>query len=324
MPSPNLSELVTTTLRERADDLADNISENNALLKRLKKKGNIWLVDGGRNITMPLEYAENSTFMYYDGYEQLNITPSDVISAAEYEWKQAAVSISMSGKEKLMNAGKNQVINWLTTRVSNAEKTMMNNIGTDIYSDGTGTSGKQIGGLQLLVANANTTGTVGGINAANFAFWQNTEISDATDFGATASTSNMGAFMNSTWVLQCRGNEKPDLIVCDNAYYRLYLESLTPNQRFTTAESAELGFHALKYQTADVVLDGGIGSAAPTRTMYMLNTDYLRFVSHSDRNFVPIGDDRFSTNQDAFVKLIGWMGNLVCSNRRLQAVLRNA
>lgn len=324
MPSPNLSELVTTTLRERADDIADNVSENNALLKRLKKKGNIWMVDGGRVITMPLEYAENGTFMYYSGYEALNITPSDVISAAEYEWKQWAISISMSGLEKLQNSGKNQVINWLTARVGNAEKTLMNNLGTDVYSDGTGTSGKQIGGLQLLVSNTPTSGTVGGINSANFSFWQNLEWSDGTDFGASATSTNMDRFMNSAWVQLVRGNDKVDLIPCDNQYYRNYLESLTPNQRFTSPELAEVGFHALKYQSADVVLDGGVGSAAPTRTMYMLNTDYIRMVMHSDRNNVPIGDDRFSTNQDAFVRLLGGMGNLVCSNRRQQAVLRNA
>lgn len=324
MPSPNLSELVTTTLRERAPDVADNVSDNTALLKRLKKKGNIWLVDGGRNITMPLEYAEG-TFTRYSGYEQIDITPADVLSAAEYEWKQAAVSISMSGLEKIQNAGKNQVINWLTARVSNAEKTMSNNISSDIYSDGTASGGKQIGGLALIVANANTTGTVGGINAANFSFWQNAEYSDGTDFGATATSTNMQAFMNRGWIQVVRNSEKPDLVVADNNYYLNYLESLTANQRFTgDPSSAQSGFQSLKYMTADVVLDGGQGGDMSANRMYFLNTDYLKFVTHTDRNFVTLDDDRFSTNQDAFVRLMGWAGNLVCSNRSLQLVLRNA
>lgn len=324
MPSPNLSELVTTTLRERAPDVADNVSDSNALLRRLKKKGNIWMVDGGRNITMPLEYAEG-TFTRYAGYEQIDITPADVLSAAEYEWKQAAVSISMSGLEKIQNAGKNQVINWLTARVSNAEKTMANNISADIYSDGTGSSGKQIGGLALLVSNTPTSGTVGAINAANFSFWQNVEYSDVSDFGATATSTNMQSYMNRAWVQVVRGQDQPDLVVADNNYYLNYLGSLSANQRFTGDPSlAEAGFHSIKFMKADVLLDGGQGGDMATNRMYMLNTDYLKFVTHTDRNFVTLDDDRFSTNQDAFVRLMGWAGNLVCSNRSLQAVLRNA
>ena len=83
MASPNLTELVTTTLRDRQGELADNVSKSNALLAAVSAKGNIDLVTGGRTIVRELEYAENSTFMYYSGYESLNISPSDVFSAAK-------------------------------------------------------------------------------------------------------------------------------------------------------------------------------------------------------------------------------------------------
>jgi hypothetical protein len=72
---------------------------------------------------------------------------------------------------------------------------------------------------------------------------------------------------------------------------------------------------------ADVVLDGGYGGGAPTSTMYFLNTDYIYLRPHSQRNFVEIGGDRVNPNQDALVKLIGWMGNLTASNMFLQGVL---
>lgn len=62
MASPNLSELITTTLRHRSGELADNVSNGNALLMRLSEKGNIRPVSGGRTIVEELEYAENSTF----------------------------------------------------------------------------------------------------------------------------------------------------------------------------------------------------------------------------------------------------------------------
>ncbi len=138
MASPNLTELVTTTLRDRQGELADNVSKSNALLSRLQARGNIDLVSGGRTIVRELEYAENSTFMYYSGYESLNISPSDVFSAAEYPWKQAAVNVSWSGLEnRIQNAGDAASIKLVASRIRNAERTMANQISIGIYSDGT-------------------------------------------------------------------------------------------------------------------------------------------------------------------------------------------
>jgi hypothetical protein len=57
MPSPNLDQVTTTTLRNRSGKLSDNVSDNIALLKRLKEKGKIKPVSGGRTIVQELEYA---------------------------------------------------------------------------------------------------------------------------------------------------------------------------------------------------------------------------------------------------------------------------
>jgi len=61
MASPGLSEIVTTTLQNRSGVIADNMSENNALLSRLSKRGKVKPVSGGRTIVQELSYAENST-----------------------------------------------------------------------------------------------------------------------------------------------------------------------------------------------------------------------------------------------------------------------
>lgn len=64
MASPNstFTELVSTTFRKVRKDVADNISNRNALLKFMKKRGNYRRDDGGLTIATPLEYAENSTY----------------------------------------------------------------------------------------------------------------------------------------------------------------------------------------------------------------------------------------------------------------------
>jgi hypothetical protein len=321
MASPNLSEIVTTTLRNRTGQLADNMSDNNALLSRMKKRGKIQTVSGGRTIVQELEYADNATYKRYAGYETLNISPSDVFTAAEFDYKQAAVAVSISGLEQLQNSGEEAIINLLASRIRNAEKTMMNGIAADIYSDGTADGGKQIGGLQLLVSKTPTSGTVGGIDRAQWAFWQNR----ATVSGTAASAANIQDRMNAMALSLVRGTDRTDLIVADGNYFGHYLASLQAIQRITDPEMAAAGFTSLKYfghgGSADVVLDGGIGGNCPTNTMYFLNTDYIHFRPHASRNMVPIGDDRYAVNQDAMVKLIGFAGNMTLSNASLQGVL---
>lgn len=320
MTSPNLSEIVTTTLRKRSKKLADNVSDNTALLSRLKEKGNNRLIGGGRTIVEELEYAENSTYKRYSGYETLDIQPSDVFTAAEFNWKQAAVAVSISGLEQLQNSGQEKLIDLLESRIKNAERTMMNNLSGDVYSDGTATN--QIGGLQSLVADDPTTGTVGGINRANWSFWRNQTVDFTTDVGGASTSSNIQTGMNMLYLECSRNKEHPDLIVMDNEYFREYWESLSANQRFTNDKLTGTGFDNLKFMQADVVFDGGLGGDCPAQHGYFLNTNYIKLKTHRDRNFAPLDPDRFSTNQDAMVKLIGWAGNMCLSNAELQGVLK--
>ena len=324
MPSPNLSEIITTTIENRSKTLADNVSKSRALLMRLEEKGKAKPADGGRKIVQELEYAENGTFGWYSGYETLNISPQDVFTAAEFDWKQCAVSISISGLEELMNSGEEAFIDLLESRIGNAERTMKNQMGAAVYADGTGTGGKEIGGLQLLVADAPSTGTVGNINRATWSFWRNQAFDATTDYGAAVTSANILSYMNRTWMTVVRGSESPDLIVADNNYYRAYMEALTPNQRFTSAKMAEAGFQSLKFQNADVVFDGGIGGGCPTNHMYFLNTDYIYLRHHPRRRYRTIGPEkRFSTNQDASVQIMGWAGNMTLSAGMMQAVLKD-
>ena len=316
-----MTEIVTTTLRNRSGKLQDNVTKNNALLARLRKKGKVKPVSGGRTIVQEMEYAENGTFKRYSGYEALNIAPSDVFTAAEYNYAQAAVAVSISGLEMLQNSGENAIIDLLESRIANAERTLTNNIALDCYSDGTADGGRQIGGLQLLVSSSPGSGTVGGIDRSQWAFWRNKKFSAASDGGAALSSANVQSYMNRLYLQLVRGADKVDLIVADNNAYRYYLESLQAIQRLASADEAMAGFDTLRYMGADVVLDGGYGGGAPTNTMYMLNTDYIYFRPHSGRFFEPLGDDRFAVNQDAMVKLIGFAGNMTLSNAFLQGVL---
>jgi hypothetical protein len=320
MASPNLSEIITTTLRNRTGKLADNVTDNNAILYRLKQRGRTKPASGGRTLVQELAYQENSTFMWYSGYDPLDVSATDVMSAAEFDWKQAAVAVTISGLEQLQNAGKEKILDLLENRIDIAEKTMMNQIAAGCYADGTGNGGKEIGGLKHLVASLPTSGTVGGINRATWTFWQN-QYRDSSDQSVTMSATTIQSEMNIMYTRLVRGTDRPDLIICDNTLWLFYLGSLQTIQRITNDKMASAGFTNLKFMDADVVLDGGQGGQCPTGTMYFLNSDYIHYRPHSERNMVVMGGERMNTNQDAIVKLIGWAGNMTASNCALQGVL---
>ena len=326
-PNPSIGDIVATTIENRSKKAADNVTRNNALLYRMMKRGTAKPFSGGRNLWQELEYAQNSTVGWYSGYEQINVQPSQIFTAAEFPIRQAAVAVSISGLEELQNAGPEQMIDLIAGRVNNAENTLQALIAQGIYNDGT--EPKAINGLQQLVS-ATPTNSVGGIDANTWQFWRNIAFGAVTNGGAATTSANIRRYYDTIYPQLIRGTDKPDLLVSDNTNWRLYNESLQPLQRITNADMANGGFVSLEYMGSPVVLDGGFQGystdpvpvgGVPSGYTWFLNTKYVYYRPHRDRNFVPLNPDRYSINQDAVVKLMAWAGNLTIANRRLQAVL---
>lgn len=333
-PNPSIDDIVATTIENRSKKAADNVTRNNALLSYLNRRGNTRSyspIDGGTTIWEELEYALNGTTMWYSGYETLNIAPQQIFSAAVFQIRQAAVAVSVSGLEELQNAGEERMIELVGGRVANAERSLESLIATGLYSDGT--TPKSIGGLQQLVSKTPSTGSVGGIDPATWEFWRNIKFAAIADGGSAATAANMKGYMDTVANQLVRGTDKVDLITADNNFWELYNQSLQAIQRTEQVRTGETGFEVLKYRSADVLLDGGFQGystdpipvgGCPANTMYFLNTRYIKYRPHRDRNFNAIGPKRMSVNQDASVKLMGWAGNMSISNRRLQGVLFNS
>jgi len=322
MPSPNavFTELVTTTFRNHREELVDQISKNNALHAYLKRKKKMRTESGGTSIAVPLEYAENGTYQRYSGYDLLNIQESDVFTAAEYDWKQIAMSVVASGRELRINSGKERIINLAKSRLRNAMTTFKNNFSVDMYSDGS--LSNQVNGIQALVADT-PTNTVGGISSNTWSFWKNKVQSAAAPLqggGAiTPSATTIESLMQPLWLALTRGDDKTDLIVSSNEYFTFFEFSQTPLRRYSSDEIGKAGFDSMKYKSADVIFDGGSG--IPDAHMYFLNTEYFEIVAHKDANLTVVEEMR-PINQDAAVIPILWMGNLVMSNRAQQGVLK--
>lgn len=324
MAFPNVSDIVATTIESRTKEIADNVTNHNAALVQIKKAGGVKTFSGGSEILEEISFAENGNGGSYSGYDTLPTAAQDVISGAKYSIKQYAVPVIISGLEQLQNSGKEAFIDLLESRLEVAESTMQNLINKGIYSNGTGNSGKEITGLQAAVVINPTTGTYGGIDRATWTFWRNKKMKGAgTDFAGTLSTSNVQSVFTTMYSKLVRGTDKPNLIVVDENYWSLYMNSLQPQQRFEDPNMASLGFMNVMFMGTPVVMET-VAAGIPANTAYFLNTKFLRFRPHAERNMVPLSPNkRYSVNQDAETQILAWAGNLTCRGAQFQGIVQN-
>ncbi len=315
------TELVSTTYRNHKKEVADNMGHHNALFRRIKEKGKYRREDGGLSITCPIEYAENSTYTRYSGFDPLNVGASDVITAAEFPWRQVAVNIAASGLELRSNSGENRIVNFIKTKINNGRKTFANGLSTDIYS--AGSLSNQINGIQALIADAGT-GTVGGIPSSTFTFWQNTVQSAAAPLqggsGITPSATTIESLMLPLYLRLTRGSDTPDLWIMSEDYFTFYEQSQTSLKRYAPSDPGQGGMVSMKYKTSDVIFDTS-SSGIPAAHGYALNTDYFELVVHQDAD-MEIMPELKAVNQDAVTIPILFQGNLAVSNRALQGVMK--
>lgn len=320
MANLNIGEIATTTLELRSKESADNMLDNIAYLNWLKRKGRIKPISGGRLIYEAIQYQDTSGFDWYSGWDALATTQVPVVDTAQFSLKQCAVPVMMSGLEELQNAGEEQIIDLLDEKMDVAEKTMKNNIEIGLFSDGTGSGGDQIEGLQLFVGDTPSSGTIGGIPASN-SFWQNIAYDVSSSAYATFTAGTAQSIINAAYVQAVRGNDAPDAAFADNNYFVPFLESLQAMQRVTSSETAKLGFTNVFYMNMEVFLAGGRQGACPANHFYMLNSNYIKFRPHRKRNMVPL-KRRDSFNQDGFIQYLAFAGAHTISNRWAQAVIK--
>ena len=301
----NFDNLLTTTLANYRSTLTDNVFTARPLTYKLMEGGRIRMLNGGTKIVEPLIYGQNSTVGSYSGYETLSLTPQEGISAAEFEWKQYAASIAISGIEEAKNNGEQEIINLLEAKIMQAEESMRESFNQMFFSDGTGNSSKDWNGLGNLVESGNT---VGGINSSTYTWWASKEDNDAV----ALSLADMSSLYNNVSV----GNDHPDLLLTTQTLFEKYEALLQPQLRYTDTKTADAGFQNLLFKAAPVMYDVHCTSGV----FYMLNSKYLTLVGHSGKWF---SQTSFISPEDVDARyaLIMCYGNLTVRNRAKQGKL---
>ena len=263
-------------------------------------------------------WREVTECKWFNGYEALSVTPTDTFTTASYDWKQCNANVIFSGREVAINSGQSKQFDLIKNKIGNAERTITNNLGAALFYAGTENDGKSIGGLQLLVADTPTTGTVGGIDRSTTAgaFYRNQYV-DLSDENITISASTIWQAMNLLYRRTSRNADVVNLIVMGDTYHSYFEAACQAQQMFMNGGTeADVGFTYIMFKGAKVLYDP---NCSATRA-YALNTRFLKLKSHKDVNMAR-GEPRKPSNQDATVIPINWMGALTTSNASLQGVL---
>ena len=303
----NFDALLSTTLANYRSQLTDNVFTARPLTYTLMDKGRIRMLNGGTKIVEPLIYGQNSTVASYSGYDSLALTPQEGISAAEYDWKQYAASIAISGIEEAKNNGEQEIINLLEAKIMQAEESMRESFNQMFFADGTGNGGKDWNGLGNLVE---ASGTAGGINSATSGneFWRSYEENTS----AALTLAQMATAYNSVSV----GNDHPDTLLTTQTLFEKYEALLQPNLRYTDTKTADAGFQNLLFKAAPVMYDVHCTAGV----FYFLNSKYITLVGHSNKWFSQTEFIK-PEDTDARYALIMCYGNLTVRNRAKQGKL---
>ncbi len=302
-------EILSTTRQNYIPKLTDNLFSARPVFSALTNGQTIRRVSGGQSIVVPVIYGTNSTAGSYSGTDTILTTAQTGISAAEYDWKQYAATVTINGIEEAQNNGEAQIIDLLEGKIFQTQETIIENMNTMFFGNGTGNSNKDWLGLSALVG---STGSPGGIDATDSdnSWWR----SAVTNQGSAAITlASMATLYNNCSV----GNDQPTIGITGQNQYEAYEALLTDQIRYTDTDMADSGFQNLLFKGCPMTFDGTLEGEGK---LYFLNTKYLQLVAHSDVWFKPTPFVR-PTNQDAVFSQLLCYGELTTSNRARQGYM---
>ena len=295
----NVATLLATTIENRRKGIQDAIFDEIPTLRLLKQKGAI--VDGGAAIVLPLLYEANSTAQFYNGYDPLDITPQDGHTTAQYKWKEAAVSISVSNREEnIQNVGPSAVESLVDAKIKQATMSLKDLLNTSLFA--ASPASDELGSL---VTSIDATSSIGEINSTTYSWWQ----SDVNSSGSFASQgrSDMLTLYNA---LVVEGG-KPDILVTTPTVHAFYEGSLIPQQRYESNSTGNASFKELMFKNAQVIFDNNCTSGV----MYFLDSRHLNLMVSSGNN-MKMTEWVKPANQTARVAQLLTACELTTNNRR--------
>lgn len=317
MPVPNDGVTIAASWNALVKDKPeDQIFEDYFFLDQMKQGEAFKSIDGGDVITGSLEYTTNQTVQWYSDLETLSTTRQDVFDRFEFTHKEIAGTVVQSELESAINQGSAKKFDLLDEKLTNAKMSLDDLVSAAIHSDGTGSGSKEFGGLQHIIATAPTSGTVHGINRANFSFFRNQQASAAK---TTSAFDNLRATWRSIYNLCSNGysGKHPKYITTTRTVFEGFEGLLLANERFTSKESGDGGFEndVLKFKGAQVSYDNDCAAG----NAYFWHPDFLKLL-YLKGHWYKASPGVEPANQTAKVYKFHSIGNLMTTNARMLGV----
>lgn len=324
---PALGTIVTTTTQTRLLPKAiDNVLSGNVLSMLLMNDARTWT--GGTSIDIPVFLSNITTVGSYSGFDTFSTTQENTRQRAVFNPSQLYVSIPVSGIQKAVNQGDAAVLNLVATEMEFRTNRLRDEFGTQIYTDGTGNSSKDILGLQAAVDDSTNVTTYAGLSRSTYTNWRAT----LTAQSGSLSLANLAADFDAAQI----GTDSPDLFVTTPAVFTIYEALLTPTVQHNLSfggydmltpggpvkggVAAGQGFRSLYFRGVPFVAD----EKATSGNIYTLNRKHLFFYTIPDgerevKNGFKWTGWKEPANQDATVGELLWYGQLICDSPRTQA-----
>lgn len=320
MAVPIGTNVVTSISRQFIlPDIADQVYKSNPIWFRLNAS-NRRVLQGGTQIEVPLMYAALAAGGFYNGFDLLNVTPSDTIKNAAFDWKQAYVPVTVDGLTLLKVDSPIAIANFLNVYFAQARMQLADILGTGVWSDAV-TNTKSLDGIVGAVDDSTIAASYGAITRSSNTWWESQKD------GAT--TTITLAAMQALWGLCTFGGRHPTLIVGSQARYNNFWNLNTSLQRYPSAPAGQdeqlnqAGWTNQLFNGAPYVVDSHVptgnspGGSPVNGGPFFLNEEFMQLIVSEKTNFT-MEDFQTPINQDAMVAKILWAGDLIFNNCQVQ------
>ncbi len=302
------------------DELIDQVFTGNQLLFRMNSDNRV-TEDGGTNVEFEVVVNTGVGGSYGD-FDTLSTADQEFAIQATIPWKHYYEPVVISGIQRLKNMGRTRIINLLDAKREHAAMSLSDNIGTGLWSDGTGNSNKDLQGLRAMLS---TSSTYENINPTTYTTW-------AASIDSTTNTLTL-ATIDDQITNQSIGAQTPTDIIGNKAVYNKIHGLVIGAERHNkpafgspggAAEAmARAGFQVIEYQGIPVYYDEKSPGSGDTNTdnfLTFLNMKRLELVVHEMDNF-ELDDFRPAPDQRAMNSFWFWTGNFLTKERRVQGAM---
>lgn len=267
-----LDTVLNATLERSRKKLIMASLKSNAFMAWAFATQRVEVENGGYNITNPLTVGRNPNVSSYSYYDELAVAQTDEFATIEYRWARVGGTVIISDQEQDENTGDGAIFKILKAKMEVLEESIKEKFSGYLYGAG---AGKDPYGLEAMIPDDPTTGTLGGINRVTESQWRTSSY----DFGPGGLTSaNIEeAFDDILMDLTLKG-EKPDLILAGRDIYRKYRAAVRDKLVINLGElksgkgMVDLGFGGIAHDKIPIVFD----EDCAVNKCYFINSKYLR------------------------------------------------